>query len=134
MAAPTPVENLYQQGHAFVTTWSAVWTDTNNLTDTVVTNLSDMQDGYTNRIRIYKMHVTATAGISAVIEWDDASSDVIIYRHPIGVVGNIVLDFTDIDGLIWEDQTSSDTGDILVTTSSAANLDEVSIVVIGRVT
>jgi hypothetical protein len=132
MAAPTPVTNVYKNGKAFVATWSAVWTDTNNLTNSIVVNLSDLN--FTNRIRIHSVAVTATAGISATLEFDDASSDVIIYRHPIGVVGNVVLDFMSIEGFIWDGQAPADTGDILLTTLSAANLDEVSIVIIGRST
>lgn len=130
MAAPTPTSNLYKNGKAFVATWNAVWANTDNMTDVVVTDLSSLN--YTNRIRIFQIHITATAGIAATLEFDDASSDVLIYRHPIGVVGNIVLDFTHIDGLIWDGQTSSDTGDILITTASAASADEVSVVVVGR--
>ncbi len=130
MAAPTPTSNLYKNGKAFVATWNAVWANTDNMTDVVVADLSALN--YTNRIRIFQIHVTATAGIAATLEFDDASSDVLIYRHPIGVVGNIVLDFTHIDGLIWDGQTSSDTGDIVITTASAASADEVSVVVVGR--
>ena len=131
MAAPTPTTNLYQNGKMFVSTWNAVWANTDDITDGIVVNLSDL--AYTNRIRIYKIIVTATAGISATLEFDDASSDVLIYRHPVGVVGNIDLDFACMDGLIWKGQhPDNDTGDILVTTTSAASADEVSIVVIGR--
>jgi hypothetical protein len=43
-----------------------------------------------------------------------------------------VLDFTHIDGLIWDGQTTSDTGDIVITTASAASADEISVVVVGR--
>jgi hypothetical protein len=130
MAAPTPTTNLYKNGRAFVSTWNAVWANTDDMTDVVVADLSALNN--TNRIRILQIHVTATAGIAATLEFDDASSDVLIYRHPLGVVGNIVLDFTHIDGLIWDGQTTSDTGDILITTASAASADEVSVVVVGR--
>jgi hypothetical protein len=131
MAAPTPTTNLYTNGRGFVATWSGVWAGTGELTDSIVVNVSDLAQG--NRARIYSISLTATAGISALLEFDDASSDVIIYRHPIGVVGNIVLDFTRIDGLIWEDMVGgTDTGDIILTTDSAASADEISIVVVGR--
>ena len=131
MAAPTPTTNLYNNGRGFVATWSGVWAGTGELTDSIVVNVSDLAQG--NRARIYSISLTATAGISALLEFDDASSDVIIYRHPIGVVGNIVLDFTHIDGLIWEDMVGgTDTGDIILTTDSAASADEISIVVVGR--
>ena len=136
MPAPTPSTSLFQNGKAFVASWNAVWSDTNGLTDSIVVNVSDL--AYTNRIRIYQIHIATTAGISATLEFDDASSDVEIYRHPIGIVGNIVLDFSDIGGLIWNgitvqpDGTKTDTGDLLVTSSSQASGDEISILVIGR--
>ena len=130
MAAPTPVTALYQNGKAFVATWSGTWAGTGDFTDSIVVNLSDL--AYTNRIRIYSISITATAGISAQLEFDDASSDVLIYKHPLGVVGNIVLDFSDIDGLIWDGQAAADTGDIVLTTLSAAAADEISIVIVGR--
>jgi len=131
MAAPTPSTSLFQNGKAFVASWNAVWSDTNGLTDSIVVNVSDL--AYTNRIRIYQIHLATTAGISATLEFDDASSDVEIYRHPIGIVGNIVLDFSDIGGLIWNGLTGgTDTGDLLVTSDSQASGDEISILVIGR--
>ena len=130
MAAPTPTTNTYLNGKKFVATWHAEWSDTTNLTDSIVVNLSDLN--YTNRIIIEQIHIAATAGISATLEFDDASADVLIYRHPVGTTGNITLDFRSIDGLQWNGQTASDTGDIVVTTTSAAAGDEVSIVVIGR--
>ena len=134
MAAPTPTTSLNQMGKAFVASWSGVWAATGEFTDTIVVDLSALN--YTNRIRILKIHIAATAGISATLEWDDASADELadelIYRHPLGVVGNIVLDYEPIGGLIREAQASADTGDIVLTTSSAAAADEVSIVIVGR--
>ena len=130
MAAPTPVTNVFKNGKAFVATWSGTWAGTGEFTDTILVNLSDLN--YTNRIRLLSLSVTATAGISAQIEFDDASSDVLIYKHPLGVVGNISLDFTDIGGFIWDGQTSADTGDIVMTTLSAAAADEISVVIMGR--
>lgn len=126
MAAPTPTTSLNQMGKAFVASWSGVWAATGEFTDTIVVDLSALN--YTNRIRILKIHIAATAGISATLEWDDE----LIYRHPLGVVGNIVLDYEPIGGLIREAQASADTGDIVLTTSSAAAADEVSIVIVGR--
>jgi hypothetical protein len=130
MAAPTPTTSLNQMGKAFVASWSGVWAATGEFTDTIVVDLSALN--YTNRIRILKIHIAATAGISATLEWDDASADELIYRHPLGVVGNIVLDYEPIGGLIREAQASADTGDIVLSTSSAATADEVSIVIVGR--
>lgn len=127
MAAPTPVTNVYKNGKAFVATWRGVWADTGDFTDTIVVNLSDLN--YTNRIRILNIAITSTTGISAELEWE-GSTDALIYHHPIGVAETANLDFTPIGGLIWDGQTA--TGDIVLTTLSAAAADVVSIVIVGR--
>jgi hypothetical protein len=97
MAVPTPVTALYNNGKAFVATWSGTWAGTGEFTDTIIVNLSDLN--YTNNMRIFKVHVSATAGISAQLEFDDKSSDDLIYKHQLGNTGNVVLDFSDIGGL-----------------------------------
>lgn len=127
MAAPTPVTNLYKNGKAFVSSWRGVWAGTGDFTDTIIVNLSDLN--YTNRIRILNIAITATTGISAELEFE-GSTDALIYHHPIGIGETAYLDFTPIGGLIWDGQTS--TGDIVLTTLSAASADVVSIVVTGR--
>ena len=127
MAAPTPSTNLYKNGKAFVSSWRGVWAGTGDLTDTIIVNLSDLN--YTNRIRILNIAMTATTGISAELEFE-GSTDALIYHHPIGIGETAYLDFTPIGGLIWDGQTS--TGDIVLTTLSAASADVVSIVVTGR--
>ena len=127
MAAPTPVTNLYKNGKAFVSSWRGVWAGTGDFTDTIIVNLSDLN--YTNRIRILNIAMTATTGISAELEFE-GSTDALIYHHPIGIGETAYLDFTPIGGLIWDGQTS--TGDIVLTTLSAASADVVSIVVTGR--
>ena len=127
MAAPTPSTNLYKNGKAFVSSWRGVWAGTGDFTDTIIVNLSDLN--YTNRIRILNIAMTATTGISAELEFE-GSTDALIYHHPIGIGETAYLDFTPIGGLIWDGQTS--TGDIVLTTLSAASADVVSIVVTGR--
>jgi len=127
MAAPTPSTNLYKNGKAFVSSWRGVWAGTGEFTDTIIVNLSDLN--YTNRIRILNIAITATTGISAELEFE-GSTDALIYHHPIGIGETAYLDFTPIGGLIWDGQTS--TGDVVLTTLSAASADVVSIVVTGR--
>ena len=57
------VTALYNNGKAFVATWSGTWSGTGEFTNTIIVNLSDLN--YTNNMRISKVHVSATAGISA---------------------------------------------------------------------
>jgi hypothetical protein len=130
MAAPTPVKALYTNGKAFVATWKGVWTGTGEFDDSIVANLSEMP--YTNRITLLTVDISATAGISALLEFHAASTDALIYEHPLGNTGNVHLDFTHIDGLQWQSQASGDTGDIVLTTLSAASADAISIVIVGR--
>ena len=129
MAVPTPVTALYNNGKAFVATWSGTWAGTGEFTDTIIVNLSDLN--YTNNMRISKIHISATAGISAQLEVDDASSDDLIYKHQLGNTGNVVLDFSDIGGLQRVRDYDADTGDIVMTTLSAAAAYAISVVVIG---
>lgn len=133
MAAPTPTVLTRNVGRGVIATWHAVWTDTNNLTDSIVVNLSAME--YTAQVKVEQLWVDATAGISAALEWDGDAADVLIYRHPVGSVGNAYFDFRSAPdgGLVFATQVAADTGDIVVTTTSAANTDEVMIVLIGRV-
>ena len=131
MAAPTPVTSLYTTGKSFVATWSGVWDNTGEFTDTIVVDQSALP--YTKRMRIFKIIVTATAGISARLEFDDASSDQEICFHPIGNTGVLEIDFTSIGGLQREGHLDgTDTGDVVLTTLSAADADAISIVVIGK--
>ena len=127
MAAPAPAKNVYKNGKAFVATWRGVWAATGEFDDEVIVNLSDLN--YTNRIRILNIAITSTTGISAELEWE-GSTDALIYHHPIGVAETANLDFTPIGGVIWDGQTG--TGDIVLTTLSAAATDVVSIVIVGR--
>tara|TARA_R110000765_G_scaffold205599_1_gene310351 strand:- start:2850 stop:3260 length:411 start_codon:yes stop_codon:yes gene_type:complete len=123
------VTALYNNGKAFVATWSGTWAGTGEFTNTIIVNLSDLN--YTNNMRISKVHVSATAGISAQLEFHDASSNDLIYKHQLGNTGNVVLDFSDIGGLQRERNYAADTGDIVMTTLSAASADAISVVVIG---
>jgi len=132
MAAPTPVQTLYTTGKSFVAVWTGVWTGTGDFTaNSVVVDQSALP--YTKRMRIFKIIVTATAGISARLEFDDASSDQEICFHPIGNTGVLEIDFTSIGGLQREGHLDgTDTGDVVLTTLSAADADAISIVVIGK--
>tara|TARA_R110000787_G_scaffold31886_1_gene84389 strand:- start:3086 stop:3487 length:402 start_codon:yes stop_codon:yes gene_type:complete len=131
MAAPVPVTSLFQNGKYFVASWSGVWAGTGEFTDSTIVDLSALK--YTNKMRISTIHVSATAGISALLEFDgNTSGDKLIYQHQLGNTGNVVLDFTSMDGLAFDSQVADDSGDIVLTTLSAADTDAISIVVVGR--
>jgi len=131
MAAPVPVTALYTTGKSFVATWSGVWAGTGEFTDTVVVDQSALP--YTRRMRIFKIIVTATIGISARLEFDDASADQEICLQPLANTGPLVLDFTSIGGLQRNAHIdTTDTGDVVLTTLSAASGDAISITVIGK--
>ena len=132
MAAPTPVQTLYTTGKSFVAVWTGVWTGTGDFTaNSVVVDQSALP--YTKRMRIFKIIITATTGISARLHFDDASSDQEIAFQPLGNTGPLVLDFTSIGGLQREEHIDgTDEGDVVLTTLSAASADAISITVIGK--
>lgn len=124
MAAPTPVTNTKQQGHHGWTTWKAVFTDTNNLTDSVVVNVSDLTT-YTSSVKVTKAIIIASPGINVTLEFKDNSADELIAYYPLGATAPLVLDFADTPdgGLVRTG--SGGTGDVVLTTLSAAAADEV---------
>jgi hypothetical protein len=132
MAAPVPVTALYTTGKSFVATWSGVWAGTGDFTaNSVVVDQSALP--YTKRMRIFKIIITATTGISARLHFDDASSDQEICLQPLANTGPLVLDFTSIGGLQRNAHIdTTDTGDVVLTTLSAASGDAISITVIGK--
>jgi len=128
MAAPTPVTNTKQSGKHGWTAWSAVWTDTTNITDSVVVDVSALAT-YNTSLKIKKLTVYGSAGISVRLEFDDDSADELVAYYPLGVTSPLVLDFTNLtDGGLTR-SGSGGTGDLVVTTLSAAAADEVFIFV-----
>lgn len=126
MAVPTPTTYSRQVGHYGFTIWSGLWTGTGEFTATVLVDLSGLAEGYTNRVKLLKMKMQTTTGISALLEFD-ATSNQFIAKSSIGNVSNVELDFEDNSDHGLVKTGSGSTGDIVLTTLSAASADEVTV-------
>jgi hypothetical protein len=130
MAAPTPTIATTQIGHYGVTRFKAVWANTDNYTDQVVVDLSALTT-YTTNLQVRSLTISASPGLAAFVEYDEAT-DVLIGGVALGGLA-FYHDFTrDVNGLqngLPLSTGAASTGDILVTTLSAAAEDELYIVV-----
>ena len=124
MAAPTPKTYTRQVSGYGIAIWNAVWTDTNNLTDSVVVDLSAQTDGRTNTLIIDRIRYRCTAGIEFTLEFD-ATSDEFLYTSVLGDVAWMDLEF---DPPLVKTAAGA-TGDLVLTSTSAADTDEVSLIV-----
>jgi hypothetical protein len=126
MAAPTPTTTGKRSGNYGWTSWTATWDDSTNLSDSAVVDLS-AQDPFTRKLKLLRGSIVASTGISALLEYDDDSADELIAQHPVGASGKLDFDYTGtIDGGITY-RGSGGTGDIVLTTTSAASGDEVTV-------
>lgn len=131
MAAPTPVTYHRNVGHGGFLTWTAVWVDTNNLTTTKVIDLSTL--AYTNSLTIKEITWTCTAGIEFTLLWD-ATSNEHIMSSALAVTnkqGTIEPCKYGLDGIVKT--AAGSTGDLLITTTSAAAADEINLTIHYRV-
>jgi len=131
MAAPTATTAVSTSGHSYHILWDALWTDTTNMTDTVVVDLSAL--AFTNKIKVQKVVINASDGIDVKLEFD-ATTDQPIATHPLTAAGPITYDFRDTPqgGLVKT--AAGATGDIVITTLSAAANDRVTLEILGRMT
>jgi hypothetical protein len=126
MAAPTPTTQAYENGNVYHLSWTATWSDTTNLSDTAVIDVSGMTSPFTGGVKLIKGWVNASAGIGVLLEFDDDSTDELILEHPVGASGHIPFDFRDSPSGGKTYKGSGGTGDIVITTTSAASADDVS--------
>tara|TARA_R110002020_G_scaffold359679_1_gene572383 strand:- start:162 stop:551 length:390 start_codon:yes stop_codon:yes gene_type:complete len=124
MAAPTPKTYTRQVSGYGIAVWNAVWTDTNNLTDSVVIDLSAQVDGRTNALIIDQIRYRCTAGIEFTLEFD-ATSDEFLYTSVLGDTSWVDIKF---DPPLVKTAAGA-TGDLVLTSTSAADTDEVSLIV-----
>lgn len=127
MAAPTPVTYTRQVGHGGVSLWKATWTDSTNITDSVIVDLSALASGYVNSLKICKITCVNTANIDLLLEFD-ATADQLVAFKP-GGTNAMTYDFTQTpDGGLVK-TASGATGDLVLTTTNAANGEEVFLVI-----
>ena len=128
MAVPTPTTYSYQVGHHGVTIWNGLWAGTGEFTATILVNASGLAEGYNDRLKIKRITVNCTAGISALVEFD-ATANQLIVEHPIGNTGPLSLDFSMLPGGGLSKTAAGSTGDLVLTTLSAAAADAIYIYV-----
>ena len=123
MAAPTPTTYSRQVGHHGYTAWTALWANSDNFTDTVIVDVSGLTT-YNNAVKIKKLSLESTTGIGVTLEFD-ASTDQLIARSPVGNSSIVSLDFTENSDYGLVKTATGATGDIILSTDSAASADEV---------
>jgi len=130
LAAPTPQKYERQSGRYGFTIWTALWTDTNNLTDSSIVDISALSSGHTSFLRVNHIRYVCTTGIDFTLEFD-ATSDEFIYRSCLGERAEWKdFDFSLVNnegGLVKT--ASGGTGDLVLTTTSAASADCISLIV-----
>ena len=139
MASPTPVTNELQVQHFFAKSFRATWATADNFGNEVVVDVSALTP-YSTKIKVTKIIVSQSPGIETLVEFDDTNlitsdtdNDEMIAFLPIGSTSPLVLDFCGhpAGGLVY--QGSGDTGDVVVTTASAASGDSLFIYLEGYV-
>jgi hypothetical protein len=126
MAAPTPTTYERQVGHYGFSIWSGLWTGTGEFTATALVDVSGLGGGYSNGVKLLQMRMQTTSGISALLEFD-ATANQFIAKSSIGNVDDIHIDFRDNTDHGLVKTAAGSTGDIVLTTLSAASADEVTI-------
>mgnify|MGYP003627200500 CR=1 FL=1 len=133
MAAPTPATYHRNVGHTGFLTWTAVWGNADQLSEAVVIDLSSLE--YTNSLTIKQIDWTCTAGIEFTLLFDATDSDnEPIMSSALGVTnkqGTIEPSKFGLDGIVKT--LAGSTGDLLITTTSAASADEIWLAIHYRV-
>jgi len=134
MASPTPTTYTRQVGRLVMAYWAAKWTmaAADDFTNTVLIDLSALNDKHINTLSVVKATSIKTTGIRVALSLD-ATTDEEFYFHPKGADSKLSMDFTEggLDGAVK--QGAGGTGDVLLTTEDAADGDEVAIWVYARV-
>jgi hypothetical protein len=131
MAAPTPLEQINWDGTRGSIRWIAEWTDGTQLTDTQLVDLDGDLAPAPTSIKIRSVDIIINGNVKVTLEFD-ATTDQLIDRfegqsdvsHP------FIRDYTDgpNGGFIPSNTGATGfTGDPLITTTGAANGDEVNL-------
>lgn len=126
MAAPTPTKYSRQVGRNGFLHWTATWATTDNMTDTVVIDLSAAAEGYTHSLTIQRVIAVCTAGIDALLEIDSTTDEPIL-STTLGNVTPLDVDFCAKGREGAVKQGTGGTGDLLITTTSADINDKISL-------
>ena len=124
MAAPTPTTYSRQTGKSGFLVWNAVWANSDDMSAVAVIDLSAQADSYTNSLTIERIQYRVTSGIEFTLEFD-ATSDEFLYTSVLGDTSWVDIKF---DPPLVKTAAGA-TGDLVLTSTSAADTDEVSLIV-----
>lgn len=132
MAAPTPTTYSRQTGKSGFLVWNAVWANSEDMSAVAVIDLSAQADSYTNSLTIERIQYRVTSGIEFTLYFD-ATSNQFLYSSVLGNADSGDVDATWGGREGWVKTAAGSTGDLVITTSSAASGDEITLIVWYRV-
>ena len=128
MAAPTPTTYSRQTGKSGFLVWNAVWANSDDMSAVAVIDLSAQADSYTNSLTIERIQYRVTSGIEFTLYFD-ATSNQFLYSSVLGNADSGDVDATWGGREGWVKTAAGSTGDLVITTSSAASGDEITLIV-----
>lgn len=132
MAAPTPVTKTFWDGTRGSVRWYAAWTTGDQHTDAVVVDISTLSPA-PDAIKIRSIDLIINGDVQVDLEID-ATTDELVERiiGQTDVSYQFLRDYTDGPNEAYApDKTATGfTGDLLLTSTNAANLDEVNLYVV----
>jgi hypothetical protein len=132
MAAPTPTTYSRQTGKSGFLVWNAVWANSDDMSAVAVIDLSAQADSYTNSLTIERIQYRVTSGIEFTLYFD-ATSNQFLYSSVLGNADSGDVDATWGGREGWVKTAAGSTGDLVISTSSAASGDEITLIVWYRV-
>ena len=127
MAAPTPTTYSRQTGKSGFLVWNAVWANSDDMSAVAVIDLSAQADSYTNSLTIERIQYRVTSGIEFTLYFD-ATSNQFLYSSVLGNADSGDVDATWGGREGWVKTAAGSTGDLVITTSSAASGDEITLI------
>ena len=133
MAAPTPTTWSEWNGKRGMYYWNAVWTGADDLTDSVVVDISALGAPVPTAVKVIAVKAQLNGDIIATLEFD-ATTDQLIYRFQ-NQTDSTLIDVVDFSngpngGRSPDRSAAGFVGDIMVTTSGVANLDELTLLIL----
>lgn len=131
MATPTPTTWTEWDGTRGMTYWHAVWTTTDNFSDSAIVDISGLSPA-PNVVKVLGFKAQLNGDIGATLEYD-ATSDVLIYEL-INQTDSSLIDITDFTngpngGRTGYSTGAGGTGDIVLTTTNVASGDELTLLI-----
>jgi len=129
MAKPTPVTSSLQVGQEVYYWFHATWTDTTDFSDEVVIDLSALTT-YTTTLSAKSIQINASPGLGVLAEFNLTADDIVLACALGACIAERDFRKDGLEsGLPYQSAQGSDSGDLVVTTTSAAANDELFIFV-----